>query len=705
MVMRPIPVLSGLAVVVALALPEAAHCAPSCADLIASAPSLPQPRRTIKPEDLVRLRQIGAVLPMANEASALALSPDGKRLAFVITRADPVSNTHCIGLAVLQIGSSGPPQLLDSGGQLILSQQEYRGQLWTIGYPQVVTPRWSPDGRSIAWLRRDRNVTQIWLADAAQGKARQVTSSTTDVEEVAWTPDGRGLVYATRSGLAAERTALAGEARTGFHYDSRFTPIMSDRPMPSGSVPWSIFHVDLANSAVRKAELSETNLLPSDMLGKYPPPPKAISFDGKLAETKRSTANPFSPLVLSATMGAEGTITCKGTACDGDFDHLWWSSDGEELYYLRKEGWAQGDTAIYRWVPGHDPVPLVRTGDLISNCVMTGPELLCLRESAAVPQRLVAIGLKTGKIRDRYDPNPEFRNIRFGKVQRLEWRNDQGNEVRGDLVLPPDYVPGKRLPLIVTTYLSDGFLRGAMGDEYPIHAFAAAGFAVLSYSQPRTGTNTNPNLDTIVKVQSDGTRSWARRRALQSAVMAGVDRAVSLGIADPERVGISGLSDGSTTVQFALINSKRFAAAAMSTCCLEPWAVNVGYGPAFAGLMQGQGWGSLTADDRAFWEPGSLIQNAAAINTPLLMQLADHEYLGGVDVYAALKEKGKPVDLYVFPDAFHWKYQPAQRLAVYQRNLDWFSFWLQDRVDPAPAKAAQYAHWRALAQRRVPAVH
>lgn len=687
-----------------LAVPEYAQGA-VCADLLPSGATVEGPARGIKPDDLVRLRQIGAVLPLRNEPSALALSPDGKRLAFVITRADPSTNTHCVGLAVMEVepGMAPQPRLLDTGGQLILTSQEYRGQIWNIGYPHVVTPRWSPDGRSIAWLRRDKGVTQVWIAAAGQGvsapgHARQVTFSTTDVEEVAWTPDGRGLVFATRTGLADERAALEAEGRQGYHYDTRYVPIMSDRPMPSAAIPWSSYRVGAEDLSVRPARPDEFALLPPDMLGKLPAPPRARGRRGVLAETHRSTANPFSPLVLSAGKAGGRMLTCLSANCRGGFDNLWWSPDGDALVFVRKEGWGDGTTALYRWVPGKaEPIPLLRTRDLVSNCVMATAALICLRETATSPQRVVAIDPKTGGIRELYDPNPEFGGIRFGKVQRLEWRNEQGDEVRGDLVLPPGYVPGKRIPLIVTSYLSNGFLRGAMGDEYPIHAFAAAGIAVLSYNQPLLRNGSDPKLDTVAKVQSNGTREWTRRRAVQSAVMAGVDRVVELGIADPDRIGISGLSDGSSTVQFALIASRRFAAAAMSTCCLEPWAVNVGYGPAFAQLMQGQGWGRLTANDTEFWKQGSLIQNATGIDTPLLMQLADHEYLGGVDVFAALKEQGKPVDLYVFPDAYHWKYQPAQRLAVYQRNLDWFSFWLQGKVDPDPARAAQYAHWQSLA--------
>ena len=52
--------------------------------------------------------------------------------------------------------------------------------------------------------------------------------------------------------------------------------------------------------------------------------------------------------------------------------------------------------------------------------------------------------------------------------------------------------------------------------------------------------------------------------------------------------------------------------------------------------------------------------------------------------------------MYVFPDETHNKWQPAHRKAIYQRNLDWFGFWLQGKVDPDPTKTSQYERWQAM---------
>jgi dipeptidyl aminopeptidase/acylaminoacyl peptidase len=215
----------------------------------------------------------------------------------------------------------------------------------------------------------------------------------------------------------------------------------------------------------------------------------------------------------------------------------------------------------------------VRTVGLIDDCTLAGKGLVCLADSATRPARVTSFDGTTGSETVLFDPNPEFVRIRFGTVERLEWKNVFGLEVRGNLVLPPNYSGGERLPLVVTTYTSHGFLQGATGDEFPIHAFAARGIAVLSFNRPvpaSTVTGQAKDYDGSRKADLQG---WTERRSINSAVLAGVQRTIDLGIADPQRIGITGLSDGASIVAFALINSGRFAAAAMSTCCLEPWSI------------------------------------------------------------------------------------------------------------------------------------
>src|SRR5262249_4528240 len=92
----------------------------------------------------------------------------------------------------------------------------------------------------------------------------------------------------------------------------------------------------------------------------------------------------------------------------------------------------------------------------------------------------------------------------------------------------------------------------------------------------------------------------------------------------------------------------------------------------------------------------SLGQNIDRVRAPLLVNVSDHELLLSVGTVFALEDAGRAVEAFVYPGEYHIKYQPAHRLSIYERNIDWMNFWLRGVEDPAPAKAAQYVRWRKM---------
>ena len=264
---------------------------------------------------------------------------------------------------------------------------------------------------------------------------------------------------------------------------------------------------------------------------------------------------------------------------------------------------------------------------------------------------------------------------------------------------PPNYHRGDKLPLVVTQYYSRGFLRGGVGNEYPVFLFAQRGFAVLSLERPEDVGVVDPNARTAADVNRLNALDWADRRSVQSSIETGVRAAIATDTVDPKRLGITGLSDGATSVRFALINSRLFSAAALSSCCVEPDTLGEA-GPLFARLQLERGAPKYGAADQQYWRPVALSLNADNIDTPLLMQLSDDEYQLALGAYEALRSRGKPVEMYVFPDEHHNKAHPRHRLALYDRNLDWFDFWLNGRENSDPAKRDQYKRWEALRAKR-----
>jgi len=669
-----------------------------CAGWDPVAPVVAQPPRPITARDLIDLVNIGR--PDAEPVEGptpLGLSPDGRYVAAVLQRADLATNGYCQALVVVDVTGRAPPRVLDRGGDYLMVKGASRGMYMSIGFPRLDPARWSPDGRSIAFLKRLDGRTQLWRATLDGKPAGMVTHADDDINQWAWSSDGRSLLYSVDRGRVAADTAIDQEGRSGWHFDERMAPHIALRPQIPGPLPQDEVAIDPDSDATRPASAAERALLALD--GAEPITGRRKSRAGLTAWAELAGTAAFAPWTIRAVDPHGKAIACAAPACSGRLKDLWWSRDGKLLSFLKLEGWDGRYTALYRWRPGRgQPVRVLRTDDVIQGCVPNGSALLCVRQGSLQPPRLVAIDVSDGRQRVLLDPNPSIRNLRLGKVQRLEWSTEKGLPVYGDLVLPPDYAGG-RLPVIVTQYWSRGFLRGGTGNDYPIQLFAQAGFAVLSISRPPSAATADPAVKAPDDIDRAELRDWAERRSMNSAINRGLDLLIARGIADPTRLGLTGVSDGASGVRFALINTPRFAAAALSSCCVDESSDDV-VGPAWEKESTSYGYPPAYPVDRAFWRPYSLALNADRVATPLLMQLADYELLVGVHAYAALRSQGQPTDLYFYPDEYHNKWQPEHRAAVFERDLDWFSFWLQGHDDPSPAKAAMFARWRAWREQR-----
>ncbi len=669
----------------------------NCDGLESSLPSTEA--RSITARDLVQLRDIG---PSANAdvtAPILSVSPDKRYVAFEVRQANVETNSYCLSMYVLDLNGHAVPRLVDQGGDYFFSTFAQLGfaALTPPGYMPTITPVWSPDSRWIAYLRRDNGITQVWRARMDGTAAEAVTHLDYDAEGLAWSADGASLIVSGRPELVKARAAIQAEGQGGYLFDDRALPAAGVTPQPREPVASAFIAVDVRTGGVRPASTAEiTRLTPSDP----PEKPKAAVgyFNGPSGAMAWTTSvDPDS--VMSAkrlhVRWAGGKVTdCLDDTCT-PIAKAWWSGDGHTLWFQRA-GYGVEGTDLLRWDAGEAaPHRLLSNSDVLIGCDHAETDLICGYETSTAPRRLVRIDLNTGTVRVIYDPNPAFAHLRLGTVTRLHIKNAFGIASWGDLVLPPDHKPGQTHPLVVVQYESSGFLRGGTGDDYPIQLMAANGLAVLSLQRP-SHVAMQGRATSWDEFNRIGQKDWADRRSILSALDLAVDAAIATGSVDGHRIGITGMSDGGTTVQFALVNDPRFAAAAVSSCCYEPSAITSLAGPAIGKWFGDMGYPRLTDAADEIWRPISIVKNADRINTPLLMQLNEHEYLNALEARTALIEKHKPVELYVYPDEYHVKWQPQHRMATYVRSVDWFGFWLQGREDPDPGKASQYERWRHL---------
>jgi dipeptidyl aminopeptidase/acylaminoacyl peptidase len=650
--------------------------------------------------DQLEMADIGRDLGRA-AGPVIGMSPDHTQIAVLVRHANAKTNSFCHRVLVLPANGNASPVEIDSGGEFIHADFDLRDFPFVkAGYSRANPLLWSPDGKRIAFLKRIAGSTQVWLADpAGQSNSVQLTDLPDDVDRVAWNSDGTGLVVETRPGIRLRAQAIAREARVGFLYDERFSPQFADRPIPTGTIPTHYSFAMLADGSTRHASADEIALL-------APIRPSAVTADARMYSVSESgnlawlePKDPerlLGPAKLVIALASGQRKVCEDTACHGIYE-LWWSKDGASIFALQATGHAKNETAVLRWDMGKDrPHQLLSSRDIFSGCELGETELYCGHEGSAQPRRIVAIDRNTGSLRIVFDPNQQLHEKVFGTVQRLLFRTASGSEGFADLVLPPDHRTGQKHPLIVVQYTSHGFLRGGTGDEVPIHPLANRGFAVLSFSRPDfvSAVYDARNENEMMAISRAG---WADRRNVQSGLEQAIELALATGAVDPNRMGISGFSDGAVSVQWALINSKLFKVASLGSCCEDMNAYALAAGPRFTRFLRDAGYRLFEPNIDEFWRPVSLILNADRITTPILIQNASSEYEGGLDVVETFKHRGKAIELFVFDDETHVKWQPAHREAIYLRNTEWFEFWLMNRMNCDPEKNEQYARWKAMA--------
>jgi dipeptidyl aminopeptidase/acylaminoacyl peptidase len=243
----------------------------------------------------------------------------------------------------------------------------------------------------------------------------------------------------------------------------------------------------------------------------------------------------------------------------------------------------------------------------------------------------------------------------------------------------------------VTTYRSgDWFLRGASGNENPIQLYAANGFMVLSFDVGKTPSVRTGEFKTTVRIWSSPTAS------IENAV----NRLCDAGIIDPSRIGIAGYSHGAEIMAYAISHTKLFSAAIGDAGGRDPYFYYMA-GKTWQDIFQTWGLGGWPEGrKRKRWDAVSPTLNANRIKTPLLMNAADSEFIADLALVTSLQQLGRPVELFIYADELHVKNQPKHRYEIYERNLDWFSFWLKGSLDSSPDKIQQYQRWCEMRSQR-----
>ncbi len=283
-----------------------------------------------------------------------------------------------------------------------------------------------------------------------------------------------------------------------------------------------------------------------------------VSPDGENVVYQRSLIDPSEatqysyPLFLKSTAGGAAVLLTPGAHYVWQY---WWNPDSKEIYYTEYDDDDGKDLRPSKLMAasiiGGQPR---RVRDFPGamyyySTDRSGRLLACIHENNSTLPELTIVDLSAGEVRPLVNVNPEFQNLLLSPAKRIDVSSKYGDHFWGHLLLPLNDEPGKRYPLIITTYRDgDAFFRGGAGDEYPIQVFTANGFAVLNFDTGRVRTSKPGDFETAILM-------------LESPIdgmEAAIAKLSDMGVIDRSRVAITVLSHGAEMVTYGISHSDLF---------------------------------------------------------------------------------------------------------------------------------------------------
>jgi len=658
-------------------------------------------RRPVRPDDLFKLTFIGDV----------AISPDRGTICYVQTRMDRETN-------------------------------EYRSDLWTIpatgrvgeavrftSEPRTVgQPRWSPDGRWLAFLsdRDGKGKRHLWIIPTTGigGEARRLTSGDQPVSDYAWAPESERLVFVrseksappppnpeptgrvTDDVLTITRIRNKADGR-GFIYDRRnhlwtVTLDGTETRLTEGdhdnlSPAWSPDGNEIAFVSKRMADADFTNatelyVMPAagGEARRLPTPEGPVdapawSPDGTriafVGSGRANVAGAVSHLwVIPAASGVARDLTPdldRNIGLDVSSDSRAgltatrpvWSPDSNALFFLAS---TRGTTPLWRIVlDGNGPERIVDGVRQVQSFAFAPDDgTLALN---------LGDGLNPGDVYVRTEPDAEMRRLTdangafFDTValvapEAFTYEGAEGWEVQGWLMPPIGQRDGEKYPLILEIH---GGPHTAYGEMFffEFQCLAAQGQGVLLIN-PRGSTGYGERF-TMASNDDWGGNDYRD-------LMLGVDTAIAHATwIDPARLGVTGGSFGGYMTNWIVTQTDRFkAAVALRSICnmISKWGVSdIGY------HGNGLQWGGPPWENLQFYLDRSPLTHVTKVVTPLLLIHSERDLRCPIEqaeqFFTALKYLRREVELVRFPDEGHElsrSGQPLHRLERLQRIAGWF---------------------------------
>jgi dipeptidyl aminopeptidase/acylaminoacyl peptidase len=673
----------------------------------------------------------------AQTASGPALSPDGQRVVYEVSRTNWKTNAF--------------------ERDLWIADRAGKAHLLTSKVKSSSGAQWSPDGRWIAFssdrpgqvAETKADTKQIYVIDPTGGEARQVTKLEDGVDGYEWAPDSKTIAFTTKDPLSkaqkdrveryGEYTVVDGDERMMHLWtvDVTAAPVAApateapaaenDQAAKSAAAKTPPFGVPEAHRLTEGDEFSVEGFSWSKDGTKIA---FAASKDGELKNGGTTTIY----VVSVADKKVTKLVTTPGPNTDPHFspdgsEVAFETADGAQYFFYANQkiavvpvtggkphvvsGTFDEDVHLFEWtdrgiyfgalkktashlyrlnVATAAVEQVTHPDDLMANSASftkdfsevayvaarpnTGSEIYIAATTRATP------AIQVTHLTDR------MKVYTLARREVVSWKSGDGTTIEGILMKPADFDAKKKYPLLVVIHGGPtGIDRPNVSPDryYPVEQFVAKGALVLRPNY--RGSAGYGAAFRALNVRNLGVGDYAD-------VISGVDYLIAQGYVDKDRVGSMGWSEGGYISAFITTSSDRFKAVSVGAG-ISDWMtyyVNTDITPFTRQYLKSTPW-----EDPEIYRKASPISYIAKAKTPTLIQQGDRDKRVPVpdsfELRQALEDKGVPVKMVLYHGFGHPIDKPKQQRAVMEENLHWFEhyIWGEPFVDGVGPGAAPFA--------------
>ena len=653
--------------------------------------------RGFTPEDIYRL----------NTPSDPRISPDGKRVAYVVSRNDRESDEARTAIYVAPLDGRTAARHITYGDK-------------------DSSPRWSPDGRYLAFVGNRGQENQIFVLPLDGGEARQLTKAKYGVSEPEWSPDGGHIAYVSKTGdwkdpkdrTPIERNAsrlvrdlyykmdgvgqfderrshiftvdLESGAETqvtdgdwndstpSWSPDGRTIAFVSDREDDRFQRPWrsDVWAVSLGEGQARRL----TRARGAAASPRFSPDGRFVAFVGHEHGDENFGRNSHL-LVIPAEGGSPRSLSEPlDRPAVGNFA---WSPDGAHVLFLVAD---RGRQSLYRAGMANGSASLVVGGERqlqAFDLSADGSKVAFVAAWIDAPAEVYAASLAGGRERSLSRANADLlAEVEPGRAETFTFQANDGLEIETFVAYPPGHRPEQRLPMMLSIH---GGPHGAHPFAFglQVQALAAAGFAVLM-PNPRGSSSYG---ETFAQACL---HDWGG--ADFQDLMGAVDEMIRRGVADPDRLYVGGYSYGGYMTTWTVGHTKRFRAAYVGAPVSDLVSF---FGtadiPLFARHEIG-GWPWETPEAFRLHSPLTHLTNC---QTPVLLIHREGDLRCPIaqseQIFQTLKALRREVEFVRYPGGSHGVASPSQSLDQMQRIQAWYQAHAPAGEAPATKKRAKAA--------------